>query len=166
MLQIGAVTVSPEKAVPLTVIGLIADTQAVATRLEVAALRLPSFLRVRFATPDWVGLRVVLKSAVQALVLAAVMVALGGAPPALVDMHSVPALTLLPRSRVPEVIVASLLVEALKVAKVPPDTPNVRAPRISIPTRIGLTLRVLDSWGFSVVLTFFPIPPLACCDAF
>jgi hypothetical protein len=73
-------------------------------------------------------------------------------------MHSLPALTMLPSSRVPEVTLALLVVAALKVAKVPLDIVAVMAPRINIPTRIGLTLRAFDSWVFSDVLTV-PIPP-------
>lgn len=139
-LQIGALTMSPEKAVPFTVTGWIEDTHAVAVSVDVAALKLPSFLSVRLPCATPVGLTLRLNREEQALLLPMVIVAVGGAPLALVDMHSTPALAVLPSSRVPVVTVALLLVAALNVAKVPPAVAAVMAPRISIPTSSLLTL--------------------------
>ena len=75
------------------------------------------------------------KSAEQPLVLLMAVIA---AP--LLDRQAGATPTWLLRTRVPDVTVAELLVDALKVAKVPLAVAAVTAPTTSIPTRNLLTL--------------------------
>src|ERR1700694_229974 len=87
---------------------------------------------IRSGAIDVPGVSVVrLQTPVQPLLLAGLTVA----PPA--EKHSLPALTLSPRTSTPLVIEGALLVAALKVAKLPEPT---RA------TTVATTMRLIRTW--------------------